>query len=209
MAGYIYLPVPTAEMLDFCNEWLKGQKLKGKSPYVVLYNQYNSFIKGVMRQIGFGVLSDLKSNDILYILSHGGAKGSSFIGAKKGNVKTNCRGVTHWEGGILKKYSPQELASLLKKEKLPMNFVDLRVYCCGSALVPDKSGVDKSYAQRLAIEMRKIGYANVKITGYLGSVRSSYAIRQIPFLSEYTTSIHKGVEIDGKILPASTKKVIY
>jgi hypothetical protein len=209
MAGYIYLPVPTTEMMEFCSDWANGQKAKGKTSYPILFNQHSGLLKSARRHFGGGVLHRLTPQDKLYILSHGAATGSSFIGADRGNRKIVVRGITQWTGGTLKKYSPLELALLLIREKLPCNFVDLRVFACGSGIVPNKEGVEASFAQLLAEEMRKLGFKNIQVTGYLGSVRSSYSIRQLMPALDYTPDRHKGVDIDNHTIRASMAKVVF
>ncbi|MBW5812513.1 MULTISPECIES: hypothetical protein [Yersinia] len=207
MSGYIYLPIPTQEMHDFCDFWTLGQKEKGKTPYRILENKHSGVVKKAFRYFD-GVLSNVNPFDKVYILIHGDAFGSSYIGASLGAKKVMVRGSEEWTGGTLKKYSPIELAQLLKKESLPLNFVDLRLYACGSGLIPKKEGITASFAQRLANELRNIGYINIKVTGYLGTLQSVYSIRQLS-PDTVTDTMHKGVYLDYSLKPASLGKIIF
>lgn len=207
MSGYIYLPISTQEMHDFCDFWTIGQKEKGKTPYKILENKHSGVVKKVFRNFD-GVLKNVNSLDKVYILAHGAALGSSYVGAPLGAKKVIVRGYEGWTGGTLKKYSPIELAQLLKKENLPLNFVDLRVFACGSALIPNKDGITASFAQRLANELRNIGYRNIKVTGYLGTLQADYCIRNLSG-GAFTDTCHKSVYLECSLMPASLGKVIF
>jgi hypothetical protein len=39
MAGYIYVPIPTDEMMIEADTWRQGQKAKNKQPYEILRNR--------------------------------------------------------------------------------------------------------------------------------------------------------------------------
>lgn len=108
-----------------------------------------------------------------------------------------------------KKYSSDELANLLVKEGLTRAFVDLRIFSCGSALVPPVDHETKSFAENLLFSMRRLGYSNLRISGYNGSVRSAYSYRQIMSTADYTASQHKGVEIGIYILRAKDGRTIF
>jgi hypothetical protein len=206
MAGYIYIPAPTPEMREFAKDWQDGQRRKGKTPYVILQNYDSGWRKGFLRAIGRGVLRNVQAADKLYILAHGAALGSRFIGAERGAVKQG----TNWVGGTLKKYSPDRLAQVMKDEGLKTGFQDLRVFACGSALIKANSAMTISFAGGLKNALVALGYANIRVTGYQGSVRSSYSVRQVPGqMGQYTAGEHKGVEIGGQIYPADTHKVVF
>lgn len=207
MSGYIYLPIPTQEMHDFCDFWTLGQKEKGKTPYKILENKHSGVVKKAFRYFD-GVLRNVNPSDKVYILAHGGEFGSCYIGAPLGAKKVMQSGIERWTGGTLKRYSPIELAQLLKKESLPLNFVDLRVFACSSALVPNKNGITASFAQRLANELRNIGYRNIKVTGYLGTLQANYSIRQLS-VDTFTDTCHKSVYLEYSLMPASLGKVIF
>jgi len=146
--------------------------------------------------------------DKVYILSHGSALGSQFVGARRGAKKVYEQGLPKWKGGTMQKYSPDELADLLEGEGLPTDFKDLRVFSCGSGLV--LQGTVVAFAQGLAQALRGLQYNNIKVTGCLGAVKASYASRQVPdSMGKYTDEKHKGVIIDGEIFPASTQKVVF
>jgi hypothetical protein len=109
----------------------------------------------------------------------------------------------------MKKYSPAELAVLLEAEGLTKNFMDLRIYACGSGVEINSTA---SFAQHLSREMRARGYRSIRVTGYLGLVKSSYSYRAIPpYGLDQTDTKHKGVyspEI-AEHFPASTRKVTF
>ncbi|EPZ8124205.1 hypothetical protein ACXV6R_002035 [Yersinia enterocolitica] len=208
MSGYIYLPIPTQEMHDFCNFWILGQNDKGKTPYRILENKHSGVVKKAFRYFD-GVLSNVTPFDKVYILVHGHGSGSPCLGAPLGATKVMVRGFEEWTGGTLKKYTPIELAQLLKKESLPLNFVDLRVFACGSGVIPNRDGITASFAERLANELRKIGYMNIKVTGYLGTLQATYSIRMLDS-ETFTNTRHKGVySSHGYLKPASLGKVIF
>ncbi|HET9646440.1 MAG TPA: hypothetical protein VFP68_24475 [Burkholderiaceae bacterium] len=195
-------------MLEFAETWREGQRAKGKTPYELLYNENSGWLKGTRLGLGLGVLKKVTAADKVYIVCHGNPNGSRNIGANRGATRQSSAGIDQWEGGTLKQYDAAGLANLLNREGLPLQFIDLRVFACGSGVVPDGSA--ESFAQGLAQAMRALGYRSIRVTGYLGAVRSSYAIRQVPNqLGEYTDDRHKGVEINGEILPAHTHKVVF
>src|ERR1700749_3318754 len=84
MAGFIYFPVATEEMIDFAIDWQNGQKARGWVPYPILKNYESGWRKGFVRGIGRGVLRGLSAQDKLFILCHGASEGSSKIGAERG-----------------------------------------------------------------------------------------------------------------------------
>jgi hypothetical protein len=206
MAKYIFLPVPTQEMLKFAENWREGQIANGKTPNPILHNYESGWRKGFMRGVGLGVLRNVVATDTVYVLAHGAAKGSRKIGASRGGEKNLVRGVEEWTGGELKGYTPEALASVIQKEGLLSSFVDLRVFACGSGLIPD--GESRAYAEGLCEALAALGYALIQVTGYAGSVRSSYANRR-DGATGITKGEHRGVEIDGAIYKSSEFKVVF
>lgn len=85
MAKFIYLPVPSQEMLGLASAWNNGRLEKEKTPYTILQSPVLSgFGKGIRRRFGFLQLSRLICSDTLYILIHGAPRGSRFLGADRG-----------------------------------------------------------------------------------------------------------------------------
>jgi len=210
MASYIYIPVATPEMFNFAVDWQQGQIRKGKQPYQILSNNESGLFKGIKRKCKLGVLRNVCVGDKVYILAHGHGSGSSAIGARREATKVKSLGVDNWEGGTLKKYTPQALAKVLKDEGLRQGFQDLRVFACGSANIPPKERATASFAQGLAESLRDLGYNSIRVTGYQGMVKTSYAHRSLAARSDqYSPDKHKGVVIGGQILPASTKRVVF
>lgn len=206
MAGYIYLPIPTQEMLNFAADWRQGQTDKGKTPCTVLHNYESGWRKGFMRKVGLGVLRNIAASDKLYVLAHGSSRGSRKIGARRGAQKGLDRGVERWTGGTMKAYTPDELAEVIQKEGLLTSFVDLRVFACGSGLVPE--GETRAFSEQLCESLVALGYNLIQVTGYAGAVRTSYVTRQTSD-GGYTKGTHRGVEIDGHIYKSSEFKVVF
>jgi len=204
MAGYIYLPIATEEMQHFARDWQEGQREKGKQPYEVLKNFESGWRKGFVRGIGRGVLRGVTAQDKLYVLCHGAGQGSSFIGASRG-AKRSDGPIETWEGGTLKRYSPNELAAVVEKEGLLKSFVDLRLFVCGSGLVPPNQ--TQSFAERFALAMGGLGYNHLLVKGYLGSVKPSYTYRQVGV--GYTEGKHKGVEFDHGMARPSEHNLVF
>lgn len=211
MAGYIYLPVPTHEMIDFATDWQDGQRAKGKVPYQILKNFESGWRKGAVRALGKGVLRNVAAADKLYILAHGNSLGSAAIGAKRGATRSGLA----WTGGTSKKYTPDELADVLQAEGLPTNFVDLRVFACGSATTPATGAATASFAQRLKNAMVALGYNAIIVTGYEGALKTSYSQRKDASTpSGWTPDDRKGSIVKDahgglEVVPASTKKVTF
>lgn len=166
MPGYIFLPVPTQEMLEEAEKFQKSQQTNNKKPYTILHNYESGWRKGFMRSVGLGVLRNVAAEDKLYLVCHGAGMGSRFTGADRGAIKDG----REWKGGTMKKYSPSQMAAVIKEEGLTTSFVQLRVYICGSGLVP--RGKKNSFAQNLAIELGNLGYQHVRVIGYLGAVKT-------------------------------------
>ena len=168
MPGYIYLPVPTREMFDFAEEFQNAQTAQGKTPYTILHNYESGWRKGFLRAIGRGVLRNVAADDKLYVLSHGPEVGGGrFTGARRGATPPTHAG-GEWEGGTMKKYSPSQLAEVIKEEGLITSFVHLSLFICGSGLLPRLGG--NSFAQNLAAELGSLGYEHIRVVGYLGQV---------------------------------------
>jgi len=208
MAGYIYLPVPTQEMLGFAKDWQVGQRAQGFVPYEILKNYEAGWRKGFVRGIGRGVLRGLSAQDKLFVLCHGRAGGSGEIGAERGAKRAKSAG-DHWVGGVMKSYTPAGLALAMKKEELLKSFIDLRMFVCGSAVVP--TGQAQSFAERYALEMGALGYKHLWVTGYLGSVRTNYAPRALGRGDGVTPTAHKGVEVraTGRVERAANHTLVF
>lgn len=210
MSTYIYLPVDTEEMRKLGEDWTSGQKEKGKTPYEILTRSHT--LKN-----GFGLfgnaLRKVTNSDKLYILAHGYMhrhnSGAVSIGARVGARETRMEnGLTRWQGGKDKQYEPAALAQLLKKEGLPLNFFDLRVFSCGSGLSPDSGEITVSFAQRLADELRNIGYMNISVTGYQGTLQAAYGTRYLNE-DEFSSEQHKGILMNGQYKRASLGHIVF
>jgi hypothetical protein len=164
MPGYIYLPVPTQEMLNFADQFRDSQNTQGKERYSILHNYESGWRKGFTRAIGLGVLRNVAAKDKLYVISHGATMGSRFTGARRGAEQQG----NEWKGGEYKKYSPAQLAQVIHKEGLTTSFVRLYLFICGSGLVPANQA--KSFAEGLATELGGLGYGHIRVVGYLGEV---------------------------------------
>jgi hypothetical protein len=207
MAGYIYLPVNTEEMRNFAKDWREGQREKGKRPYEVLKNFESGFGKGLVRGIGLGVLRGLSAQDKLYVVCHGLPTGSRATAAARGAAKIRNGPIIRWEGGTYKVYKPDELAAVMEKEGLLKSFVDVRLFVCGSAVVPQ--GEAKSFAEKVFDAMKAIGYNHIAVTGYLGSVGGQYGRRPIGNGGERTVAKYKAVDIGQKTFRPSDYKEIF
>lgn len=93
-------------------------------------------------------LAFVNSSDRLYIIAHG-------------NTAVIGDGVHGTE-----KLKPDGLAKLLCSAGLPKDFIDLRIFSCYSGV----SNKYASYAQRLKIELEKLGFSHICVTGYLGMI---------------------------------------
>jgi len=208
MPDYIYIPVPTPEMLEFARTWQEGQQQKGKARYEILRNYDSGWRKGAVRKLGFGVLRKVTPDDKVYILAHGARLGATDIGAKRGAVKIRENGVDKWDGGIKKGYTPKALADVLSSEGLTRQFRHLRVFACGSAIVAP--GAEITFAQELAQELRKLGYTDIQVAGYRGNVKTSYVYRQVSgHPGQFTEGQHKGVDTGSHIFRAKDHREIY
>jgi len=185
MSNYIFLPVVSGDMLSLANIIQRFFAGNPAGPIVdILKNNYVSgWKKGAMRKLGKGCLRNLQSQDTLYIVSHGAGKpGSDSIGETR-------------DDGALKKYTQEELAGVLKAEGLPSSFRNVHLLTCGSGLM-NKNTIDfspkaakilgtnqvrdpklvkslrnrKSVARQLCNAMKKNGYKNIQVTGYLGEI---------------------------------------
>ena len=155
----------------------------------ILRNPHESgWKKGFERRFGTGCLSEVGSNDSLYVVCHGaGYPGSAQIGETRAD-------------GKLKAYNMQELATVIAAEGLTRRFRDLHMFTCGSGLmnkskvveVPKKAGwmlgIDdtsivtrdprlnakykkhESIARQLYEALRADGYHSIQVTGYLGDI---------------------------------------
>jgi hypothetical protein len=170
--------------------WRQGLLRKNKEPYKVLMNPFSEGSeKGLIRAVGFRCLSRVKSTDKLYIYAHGAAG----TGLRMGGAR---------DSGSVKSYSAPELADLLVKEGLSKTHRDLRLYFCESGLG------DEPFALQIRNAMVARGYRLIQVTGFMGDIRPSYAIRQTEN-GGYTNAEHKGVERDGYILRASQFRRVF
>jgi hypothetical protein len=204
MAGYIYLPVPTQEFFEHAKKWTNGLLEKGKVPHKLLYNYEQGWRKGFTRRIGLGVLRNVANTDKLYIICHGAGQGSRKIGGERGGTFDG----REWSGGVMKAYTAEQLAKVIESEGLAKSFIDLRVFACGSGLVPPVEGETRSFAEKLKISLVRLGYSRIEVTGYLGSIYANYSNRRLGMV-DYTPDIHKGVIVNGVVWPTSSKKVVF
>lgn len=198
MPGYIFLPVPTEQMLEEARYWTQGQEDKGKVPYEVLHNSHSEGLgKAVSRFTSGGCLKGVPADSKLYILLHGaGEPDSRFIGAKRAN-------------GEDKKYTPKEMAALLTKEGLTKQIQAVNVYACGSGMAGTEM---PPWAERLKLEMNLLGFRDIRVGGYTADVKTSYIYRYIAALTGavFSDSTHKGAydeKIGGEIRASATKVI--
>jgi hypothetical protein len=160
MANYLYLPVPSAEMLE-----LGGYVLSHWSPMTLLRNPHlQGWKKGASRLFGGGCLRVLRPEDKLFLLMHA-CHNATDAGASRHPQLQKVN--KHWEhnGEALKVYSAAQLASVLEKEGLPRGFRNLYCCTCRSA-IQTTLGVDP-FAQRLYSHLR-LRYRAISVTGFLG-----------------------------------------
>jgi hypothetical protein len=165
---YLYLPVGSPEMMEFANDWNKDLKDAGKPECPVISNTSSGSLKVVRRLFGQGMLKVLGTGDTLFVIAHGASKGSRRIGADRGAHKVG----REWQGGTMKSWTAEEFAEHLKKEGLRKDFVDLRVFACGSGLAPATTKLP--FAEALFKALRKLQFPRIEVTGYLGAVRTSF-----------------------------------
>jgi hypothetical protein len=193
--AWVYIPASCYIGDDGFYEFLaRGSNSQGKTPYGVLHNKHVSGFRKGLSRFGGGCLRSVHPTNKLYVLAHGpGTHGGGYIGANR--------------FGAMKRYSPSELASLLQAEGLTKYFVDLRIFACRSAF---SIGGNIPFAQKLSIEMRERGYNLIKVTGYSGVIKPSYAPR-VGGDGLITTTEHKGIydEDIGNVLPASMRKFTF
>ena len=167
--GYIYLPVGSKEMLEFASDWNTERKKRNEPELPVIATTSSGAVKVVRRLCGHGNLRFVGTTDTLYVIVHGAADGSRYIGADRGGHKDTSSVRGEWVGGTSKKWLPAEFAQHLAKEGLQKGFRDLRLLACGSGLKSDKA--DEPYGKGLYRALRALGYTNLEVVGYLGSVR--------------------------------------
>jgi hypothetical protein len=173
MSSYIYLPVPSDEMMGFANDWngydgrdrgldgrpieATGRRKKGKLPYAVLFNDSDRWrTKGKSPKSGVGCLSVVGPGDKLYVLAHMDADSFKIGG--------------HWDGKP-RGFGPADLAKAIQREGLTPFFRDLRLYACGSG-IPAATG--PSFAKELLAELQELGYSSIRVRGYNGDLRTRY-----------------------------------
>ena len=196
MSGYIYIPIPTDQLIMVAEMWRESQIRGSKQqPYSLLYHStMKGRVKGFVRYLGWGVLRTVTVYDKVYVLCH--ADGDDKSGAR-------TLGARYVKDGPSKTYSHEDLAITLQKEGLPLDFHDLRVYACGSGNIPAQVGFTKSYAANLYDAMKQAGYKNIKVTGYRGKL---YFSSRTTFFGK---TFKRGVTIDNEVFPASTNKVVF
>ena len=219
MPGYIFLPVPTEEMLEEARTWTSGQTEKGKVPYIILRNSSDSGLgKAMSRLSSGGCLKEVSPNSKVYILAHGSGYGDTeYIGADRSyDFENNAIGASYGDQNNdareaeWKKYTPREMALLLKREGLTRRIRQVNVYACGSGIEGREM---PSWAARLKSEMNALGYNDVLVGGYTADVKTSYVARYIHDLTGadvWSDSTHKGAydaESMGSVRASSTKVV--
>ncbi|WP_157937604.1 hypothetical protein [Oceaniglobus roseus] len=207
MATFIYCPVMTGEMAFLARKWNEGRAAIGKPPHLVIGAADSGRTKALRRAFVGGDLGAVAADDKLYLLAHGywnAGEGAVVVGARRGDFQTggSLQGYT-LTGGADKIYTPDQLARHLDKEGLRKDFVDLRLFCCGTGLdaVSQVHGPLAPYAQRLRLAMAARGHDRVAVTGYLGSVSASHDDRpEAGVISLYGAAFlgrHKGVVLPG------------
>jgi len=171
LATYIFLPIPTQDLLRYAEKWNKGRIDKGKQPYHLLF--HHGINKNIRRTLGMGVLQRVASGDKLYVLAHGHV-----------NRKVICAE----EGG--RQFEPDQFAAYLEKEGLRKDFRDLRIFACETSERPETG--ELSFAEELMLSMRKAGYAHVTVSGYSGITNTNYD------LLSHKTSVKDGLYYRAK-----------
>jgi hypothetical protein len=199
---YIFLPIPTPEMIELSQYWQAGQAQKNKPPYRVLHGGSTlAPINFARQQLGFGVLSKVKIIDKLYVLLHGTSNVPA-VGAEIGNHKNH---LNQWQGGRWRQLNAPVLAQTLMREGLHPLFHDLRIFACYSGTVTAGSRNGTSFAQELLAAMQGLGYSNLRVAGYKGEIVTQYARRD-----ERDPGRHKGIYIkDQGVFRASAKRQFF
>jgi hypothetical protein len=199
--GYIYIPVPTSEMDAFVTDWNTGRQNKQKALHVVLRPAFRGTMKALRRGLNYGCLSGVPAGAKLYVLAHGNPSGSLTIGAARGATQT---GSGAWAGGTMKTYDAAQLAAAIQAEGLAPGFQDLRVFACGSAVVPP--GHAQAFADGLKAALVLLGYNAIQVTGYGGAAHTAY-IRSEMWTDDQP---HKTVSARGKAISrAQDEKVVF
>lgn len=153
MADYIYLPVPSEEMVGMAESMASAINIPTTN---ILANKVEKGIGKAMYRWINKCLSDMTNTDTVYILLHGnGAADSQQVGAQRKD--------TFGSGQTWKTYTPTQLASTLGKEGLPTSFVNLHICACGSGYDGQRL---RPWAERLKNQLTN--YPNIRVTGYLG-----------------------------------------
>ena len=144
------------------------------------------------------------------MLCHGdSAQGGPTIGAYRGAKYNEFGGPSEkWIGGVDKSYTARQLATVIQREQLIKSFVDLRVFACGSGVVPPTAAA-RSYAEDLKDALRALGYSHIRVTGYKGLVYADYAYRKMGVVGGYTKETSKGVVIGQQVWPSWAQKVTF
>ena len=214
MPTCIYIPISTPEMQHVAKTWNDGRVAQNKAAYHVIANNTSGNMKAVRRTVATGLLEKLTAADKLYVLSHGMGDKTS-VGAL---VIGNDRGGTLYDpgvggvqviGGMSKQYTCAKFARHLEEEGLTKTFVDLRLFCCCTALPAKYNGnVLAPYASRLKGALHNLQYLQITVTGYLGDV-APYGNYYKPGSKERdpTTKLGMGptVSVAGEYTPMNFK----
>jgi hypothetical protein len=191
--SYIYIPVPTSEMDSFVTDWNTGRHNKQKALHVVLRPAFRGTMKALRRGLNYGCLSGIPAGAKLYVLAHGNPSGSLTIGAARGATQT-AGPAGAWVGGT----------AAIQAEGLAPGFQDLRVFACGSSVVP--AGHAQAFADRLKTALGLLGYNAIHVTGYGGAAHTAY-IRSELWTDDQP---HKTVSPQGRAVSrAQDAKVVF
>ena len=163
MAIYIYLPVPGPQMISLSRMVAK-----------TLGGTVISATSVIARRSGHGCLARLHPSDTLFIFTHGaGRADTATIAAKQngwlpGQRQTFNEASDHWEGGVFKAFTTEQLAEDLRQEGLPLNFMDVRVLACGGGY----AGTLSPWVARFCTKLART-HVFVEVTGYQGFVHIS------------------------------------
>lgn len=171
MANYIYLPVNSDEMCSLAKKAAVHLNVPTNN---ILANKVTSGARKAMYRWINRCLSSVSAGDTLYIMLHGAGHADSLnVGARRSvrnneQIQVYDRGLPGYEGGELKLYTPEQLASTLKKEGLSTLVTQICLLTCGSGFAGDLP----AWAARLK-EALKNHCGNLTVTGYLGDVSIS------------------------------------
>lgn len=169
MANFIYLPINSEEMQEMALDL--REKINVPMNNIVANKVVAGVGKAMYRWID-RCLKQVGEQDTLYVLAHGaGVADSDLIGGLRSVGKNKQKRLPNticpaFEGGAQKTYTPDHLASTLKKEGLSRTVTTIKVLACGSGL----SGKKEAWAKRLQTAL--LGHCNNLTTvGYMGLIR--------------------------------------